>query len=552
MKRINVAISILLISLLGFFLIACQKENEDSYLEETKIETVAEEEIEEEQKEIIVAVNVDGSSKELPLESVWMNRSRFWGGLVFQGLLIADENISNVNPDLCEEYIISTDGMKYTFNLKENLFWHDGEKLTAEDVVWSIETYFKVQETNGFVKRGLQQIAGADDFEKGKTDHISGIVVRGNDITINLKEDDAGFLSAIAQLAILPKHCLQDVPVEEFSSCEFWEMPIGSGPYKIVENKDNKEAVLVVNKDYSGKAPSIKQIRYKALDYPGTDEFDFTISSDPVIVNYFMKDSRYNVIKTENLYYRYLIFNLDQRTGENEGLLNNATVRKALSLAIDKERIVREIYGQSAIVIDGGIPKEDSWYMERQKDMTGYQPELAKEMLKKVGYDFSKTLIVTRYNLDEISERLLDEIAECWRDLGIRVEIVPIQTDSTNKLFVEADWYDIALKNLSAVDYTEWYFEYSSENHLWSEILNNRKEFNSLVTSINRSPYANDLSRLYYEIQRKEEELVYKIPIAIVPQYVIYNNQKLDIPEMEFPNLWYYFDLDMADWSIIE
>ena len=68
----------------------------------------------------------------------------------------------------------------------------------------------------------------------------------------------------------------------------------------------------MVNKDYSGKAPTIKRIRYKALDYPGTDEFDFTLSSDPVIINYFMKDSRYNVIKTDNLYYRYLIFNLDQ------------------------------------------------------------------------------------------------------------------------------------------------------------------------------------------------------------------------------------------------
>ena len=550
MRRKNICFSIILISLLGLFLNGCQKETQAETQslveEEVDVETV------EMQEEIIVAVNADDSSQELPLESVWLNRNRFWGGLVFQGLLIADENISNVNPDLCEEYIISTDGMKYTFNLKENLIWHDGEKLTAEDVVWSIETFLKVKETNGFVKRGLLQIAGAEDFEKGKTEHISGIVVRGNDITINLKEDDASFLAVIAQLAILPKHCLEKVSVEEFTGCDFWKMPIGSGPYKIVENRDNKEAVLVINKDYSGKAPAIKQIRYKALDYPGTDEFDFTISSDPVTVNYYMKDSRYNVVKTDNLYYRYLIFNLDQRTGENEGLLKDAAVRKALMLAIDKERIVKDIYGQSAVVIDGGIPREDSWYMEREESSMGYQPEVAKEMLEEVGYDFSKTLIMTRYNLDEISERLLEEIAECWRNLGIRVEIVPIQSDSTNKLFVEADWYDVALKNLSAVDYTEWYFEYSSENQLWSEILNNRKEFNSLVTRINRSPYANDLSRLYYEIQKKEAELVYKIPIAIVPQYVIYNNQKLDIPEMEFPNLWYYFDLDLADWSIVE
>ena len=108
------------------------------------------------------------------------------------------------------------------------------------------------------------------------------------------------------------------------------------------------------------------------------------------------------------------------------------------------------------------------------------------------------------------------------------------------------------MKNLSAVDYSEWYFEYSSENELWAEILHERKEFDSLITSINRSSYANELTNLYFEIQKKENDLVYKIPLAIVPQYVIYNKQNLYIPEMEFPNLWYYFDLDLADWSIMK
>ena len=46
--------------------------------------------------------------------------------------------------------------------------------------------------------------------------------------------------------------------------------------------------------------------------------------------------------------------------------------------------------------------------------------------------------------------------------------------------------------------------------------------------------------------------LVYKIPLAIVPQYVIYNKEHMYIPEMTFPNLWYYYDLDIADWSVIE
>jgi len=547
MKKVKYMTAILLILLGCGVLYGCVSQSTSTYrpsMEESRGE--------EEQEELLVAVNVDSSATELPFENVWLNRSKFWGSLVFQGLLMADTDIGNVNPDLCEEYIISTDGMKYTFVLKENLYWHDGERLTTEDVVWSIETFLKVQETNGYVKRGLQRILGAIEFERGEAEGIRGIEVNKNDITITLSSEDGSFLSSIAQLAILPKHCLEDVPIEEFSKDEFWKMPIGSGPYRIEENKDNKEAVLVVNNNFSGKIPKIKRIRYKVLEYPGTDSFDFTITSDPSTISRYSKDPGYEVVPCNNLYYRYLIFNLDKRSGSNEGLLRSPEVRRALVLGLDRESILKEIYEGAAVAIDGGIPPNDSWYIKKEDEEVGYRPAMAKQLLKHAGFDFSKTLVLTRYSMDELSVRLLEEVAACWRKLGIIVEIVPIENDSTNKLFVEADWYDVALKNLSAVDYTEWYYEYSSENQLFSQILNNRSEFDALIGSINHSFYANELKMLYSEIQKMENQMIYKIPIAIVPQYVIYNKEHVYIPEIEFPNMWFYFNLDLADWEIIK
>ena len=548
MKKISYIISILLIILLSVCLTGCK-----SLLQETeRFGKQNQNTVEDTMEEMLVAVNVDSSSTELPFENVWLNRSRFWGGLIFQGLLIADSDIGNVSPDLCEEYIISTDGMKYTFVLKENLYWHDGKPLTAEDVVWSIETCLKVQETNGYIKRGLQKIWGVEEFEQGKAESICGIEVEQNDITITLSGEDGNFLAAIAQLAILPKHCLEKVSVEEFSKSEFWKKPIGSGPYKVVENIDNTEAVLEVNNSFSGKIPKIKRIRYKVLEYPGPDHFDFTITSDPETINRYKKDENYAVVPSNNLYYRYLIFNLDERSGLNEDLLQSAEVRRALVLGLDRESILADVYHGSAVAINGGIPKDDSWYIKKADDEVGYRPALAKQILKNAGFDFTKTLVLTRYSKDELSVRLLEEIAASWRKLGISVEINPIESDSTNKLFVDADWYDVALKNLAAVDYTEWYFEYSSENQLWSKILNERREFDSLINSINHSFYANELKMLYSEIQKMENHLNYKIPIAIVPQYVIYNKKHVYIPEMEFPNLWFYFDLNIADWEIME
>lgn len=539
---------IFLILLFCLWITGCQKNKAEEALlkEKNGMEYVSSEE------EMLVAVNVDGSALQLPFENVWMNRSKFWGGLIFQGLLIARDNISNINPDLCEEFIISTDGKKYTFILKENLLWHDGQPLTAEDVLWSIETCLKVQETNGYIKKGLQCILGAEEFEGGRVDSIRGIEIKENVITITLKEQDDSFLNSLGQLAILPKHCLKDIPLEEFSQCEFWQNPIGSGPYKVVENKDNKEAVLVVNEKYLGKIPAIKQIRYQVLENPGQDEFDFTITSDPDTIQHYSQDPGYKVVRSNNLYYRYLIFNLDKRSGDNEAILKDPRIRKALALGIDTEGVIQKIYKGAALSIDSGIPAHDSWYVAKATQEIQYNPELAKKLLQESGFDFSKTLILTRYSLDELSEKLLEEVAASWRKLGIKVEIIPIESDSTNKLFVEADWYDVALKNLSAVDYTEWYFEYSSENQLWSGILHNRKEFDVLIKNMSNPSYAHELNFVYSEIQKIERELVYKIPIAIVPQYVIYNQEHLYIPEMEFPNLWFYYDLDLADWSIIK
>lgn len=543
MKKQHILI-ILLSLLLCVWMTGCQ--GEESVAEQPeKVE-----QIQEQKDEIVIAVNVDGSSTQLPFENVWMNRSKFWGSLIFQGLLIADENISNVKPDLCEEYIISADGKKYTFILKDDLFWHDGVELTAEDVVWSLETFFKVQETNGFVKKGLQEIQGVGNYEKGLSKRISGISYRGKEITITLLQEDSNFLTAIAQLAILPKHCLEKVPLNEFAMCDFWSMPIGSGPYKIVSSEDNKEALLVVNENYSGRKPEIERIRYKVLENPETDHFDFALTSDPLTVNKYEWNPNYNVVKTNNLYYRYLFFNLDERTGENEKLLQNANVRKALMLAIDKENILEEIYVGAAFSIDCGVPQYDFWYVEKEE--ASYNPELAKQMLLNERFDFSKTIVLTRYSMDDLSVRLLERIAECWEEVGVKVEIIPVEGDSTNKLFVEADWYDVALKNLSAVDYTEWYYEYSSDNQLWSTIMHNRKEFNILIYGIDHAAFAHEFKNLYSEIQLLENSVVYKIPLAIVPQYVIYNKEHMYIPEMTFPNLWYHYDLNIADWSVIK
>ena len=442
-KRYIVLIMLLLLSC--FWLVGCQSVEEQETVQEV-------EEVVLEEDELVIAVNVDSSTSELFLESVWMNRSKFWGSLIFQGLLVAEGNISNVKPDLCEEYITSPDGTKYVFLLREDVYWHDGKKLTSEDVVWSLEASMRAGQVNGYIQKGLKNIAGVEEYLAGESDKVSGISVEGNAITIQLTQKDSQFLNSIAQLAILPKHCLEKVPVEEINNADFWLKPVGSGPYKVEKANDGKEIVFVINENYIGKAPAIKKIKYVLLDNPESDEFDFTMTSDPITVNKYMYTGKYAVKKTNNLYYRYLYFNLDGRTGDRADLLQNYKVRQALVMALNREEILKTVYGEAAVFIDGGIPANDSWYLDKEELGLGYQPETAREILEEQGFDFTQAVVLTRYHHDDMSVKLLEEIAKYWNAIGIKTIIEPIDSSKTDLLWKDTDWYDIGLKNLSAVD----------------------------------------------------------------------------------------------------
>ena len=541
-KKYLVLIMLLLLSC--FILMGCQNKTLE---EESQSSAIKTEDVEGD--ELVFAVNVDSSTSETYLQCVWMNRNMFWGSLVFQGLLVADGNISNVRPELCEEYIISPEGNKYVFLLRDDVYWHDGEKLTTDDVVWSIETSMRSLQVNGYIQKGLKNIKGASEYQEGLVNYISGISVDGNAITIELTKKDPQFLTSIAQLAILPKHCLKNVPIDEIDNADFWKQPIGSGPYKVQVANDGKEVLFAANESYIGKAPNIKKIRYCVLEHPESDEFDFTMTSDPITVNKYMNNPKYEVKKTSNLYYRYLFFNLDGRSGDRAKLLQDYKVRQALVMALDKDAILKTVYGEAAIPIDGGIPSTDSWYLSKEDIGLKYQPEVAKKLLEENGFDFEETIVLTRYHHDDMSVKLLEEIASYWNAIGIKTSIEPIDASQTDKLWEDTDWYDVGLKNLSAVDYSEWYYEYSTQNQLWSKVLS-RAGFDALIESLGNTSMAKHKNRLYYEIQKMEAMVVYKIPICMLPQYVIYNKEHIQIPEMEFPNMWFYFDIDIEDWEL--
>ena len=163
--------------------------------------------------------------------------------LVFDKLINADSSLNPTDGMLAESYTVSEDSKSIEFVMRDGLTWHDGEPLTAEDVKFTLELMLKTPGTNAVATGVLQAITGAQEYIDGAED-LSGVVVDGNKVPVNFDEVSANALQVFSQWPILPKHCLENASPETLQQDQFWQKPIGSGPFMVDEVVLNNYATL--------------------------------------------------------------------------------------------------------------------------------------------------------------------------------------------------------------------------------------------------------------------------------------------------------------------
>jgi len=141
---------------------------------------------------------------------------------------------------------VGADGMSVTFDLKDGLTWHDGQDLTAEDVVWSIKTAQDLPDLNPVFSKTFES--------------ISDMSISGDNITIKFGKLDPNMLLTFSQFAPLPKHLLEGVNMAEFQQHPFWQNPVGSGPFKISEIQMNDFVRFVPFESYHGGVAKVDEI----------------------------------------------------------------------------------------------------------------------------------------------------------------------------------------------------------------------------------------------------------------------------------------------------
>ena len=281
-------------------------------------------------------------------------------------------------PRIAESWEISEDGLDYTFHLRDDIKFHDGTPLTAEDVKFSLEMYQN------------------SDYQSANVDGLDTVeVVDDSTVVCHLSSPYSPFLLGISACNIASKAYSESVSAEEFAST-----PNGCGPYRYVSRASGSNVVLEANEDYYGGAPEIKKVTFEVIPdttttaialQTGEVNFAEIASSNLVMLE---SNPQITIAEAPTSGFTYLSMNLEKEP------FSDVLVRQAINYAINRENLVTVCYDGKAEVNSNICAKSRFGYSDVQMQY-GYDPEKATELLAEAGietpYDLGKILVAEKY-----------------------------------------------------------------------------------------------------------------------------------------------------------
>ncbi len=273
--------------------------------------------------------------------------------------------------DLVKDYQISEDGKTYIFNLKENVFWHDGEKLTAQDIVFTIKT-IQDPEYKSPLENNWQSV------EVNKIDDYT--------LEIKLANVYAPFLHNLT-VGIIPEHIWSGISPANFALAQYNLKPIGSGPYQFqefIKNDQGNIEMLILERNpayYQNSKPYLQKLIFKfyntqenlikAYNQRNIDGLGFLSSLNEDKLN-----NNLNKYQIKLPSYYAVFFNQNKSKA-----LTDKTARLAFAYATDKQEIIKQVYNQKASIVNSPLLFE--WFNFNQEiDIYDFALEHAKNILE--------------------------------------------------------------------------------------------------------------------------------------------------------------------------
>jgi len=367
--------------------------------------------------------------------------------LIFDGLTRYNEQ-GELVPALATSWEVGEEGRTVTFTMAEGVTWHDGEPVTAADVVF---TYRLLQDETFPAPARLRAMWQPVTIEQQGD----------NTVTFTLPEPYSPFLDATTR-GILPAHLLGDVPPGEIAGHDFNQHPVGTGPFMVPADSNWRRSGrlhLLPNPSYWRQGVELDSLEFRfypdftaLLDAYRAGELQAINNVPPPVLPEVAALPHTRLYSAPLPRYTQLLFNLG-----NEGApaLDQSDVRHALGYALDREQLLDEALNGQGIPLQGPYLPGSWAYNPGLLTLYGSRPLSATQLLEGAGWILGEGERIRQQDGELLSLRLLfvdapgqralaDAIASQWAEVGVASELRPVAGEAYATALSEGA-FDVAL-----------------------------------------------------------------------------------------------------------
>lgn len=495
-------------------------------------------------------------------ETPWLNPGSFmYNKAIYAHLIVADENLAPLpaSPDaLASAYEYSADGKTLTFTLRDDAYWHDGVKITPEDIKWSIEYSTKTAVLNAVFKSTFTAIAGSDG---GKAETFSGIAIDGSKLVITFDKIAPDALLTFTQFAPLPKKYFDGIDPLKLQQAPFFQKPVGSGPFYVGDvQMKNYTTLKPFDKYYNGVADFSIQLLPSAGDSDAnlvtrvkSGQLDFGYTKMVSDVQSIEGTPGVTLTPVNVRYTRLFYLNKFAKADGKPSPLADVRVRQAINYAIDKKGFCEGLFMGTALPADVMIPGEN----EKASGLNKYEynPEKAKALLAEAKWNPDTVLKVVYYYKDQTTVDLMTAIQANLKDVGIKMDFKLVEGDLATILWKApadqvkgpsaVDW-DMAYAAVAALSLHEYYNRFLTGSATNSHTPQDEK-LNELINATNASANVADQITAFKALSQYESETLPEIALYYQPIFLITSNR---IGDVKKANPQFNYDWDIQHWKV--
>ncbi|CAN5871201.1 ABC transporter substrate-binding protein [soil metagenome] len=349
--------------------------------------------------------------------------------------------------ELAKSVTPSADGLTYTYKLRDDAYFHNGRKMTADDLIWS---YTRIMDgTKGYPgARYIRIIKGAVDVEKSQAKEISGLK-KIDDFTLEMTLTDKvepGYYLFGGTTAILPK--------EEVEKGNFGANPVGLGPFKFKEHIPGSRVVVErfdkfykPGQPYADKVEVLIMAEAAARDVAFRNkEIDTSILGPAQYVAY-REDPQLKggILEVAEMFTRAVTFNHDDK------LFKDKRVRQAFNHAIDTDLIIKRLVKDKAYRAVSWLPLSSPSFDKNVKPYA-FDPEKAKKLLAEAGYPNGFEFELTTSQNESWGLPIVEAIIPMLARVGIKLKPKLVEVTVLSDVLMKGEHQALISSSLTGPD----------------------------------------------------------------------------------------------------